>query len=231
MATAASWKTFLRADALIHKTAPPPPLANCKNRFNLEAWLISAARSVLLPCCLLLLSGCLDGGGSSGTSAGLPPDPGEMGKLTLDGVDINGNDVRDDVEIFIAERAGEIMEASRSTATDVSQVRRALTQLARSMLGDIALYSSRTSTSVPESSTPAVVDLSDARKTDILKSGQRAIQCMSSRNLDLEEEILRMRFSVIDTTARHVAYRGIDKALAGAFYEYEFLDDMRSACE
>ncbi len=153
-----------------------------------------------------------------------------MGKLTLDGVDIDGNDVRDDVEIFIAERAREI-EASRSMATDVSQVRRALTQLARSMLGDIALYSSMTSTSVPESSTPAVVDLPDARKTGLLKSGQRAIQCMSSHNLDLEEEILRMRFSVINTTARYVAYRGIDEALDGAFYEYEFLDDMGSACE
>ncbi len=213
---------------------PPPPLVNCKNRFDFEACRVSTVRSALLSCCLLLLSGCLDGGGSGGDSVALPPHPGEIGKLTLEGVDINGNGVRDDVEIFVAERAGEIgeiMEASRSTTTDVSQVRDALTQLARSMLGDIALYSTMTSTSVPGSSTPVVVDLSDARKTDILKSGQRAIQCLFSRNLDVEEEILRMRFSVIDTTARYVAYRGIDEALAGAFYEYEFLDDMRSACE
>ena len=57
--------------------------------------------------------------------AKLPPDPGEAGKLTIDGVDSNGNGVRDDVEIFIAEKWGhsERAVAALTTVAKVTQMR------------------------------------------------------------------------------------------------------------
>lgn len=64
---------------------------------------------------ICLLTGC-GGGGSSGANPtpiptatptpneppGLPPDPGEAGKVTLEGIDSNHNGLRDDVERYIA---------------------------------------------------------------------------------------------------------------------------------
>lgn len=38
--------------------------------------------------------------------ANLPPDPGEAGKKTLEGIDADGDGVRDDIQIYIAENYG-----------------------------------------------------------------------------------------------------------------------------
>jgi len=57
------------------------------------------------------LGGCKGGGDSDGGGTGfqpvgggltLPPDPGEAGKVTLAGIDSDGNGVRDDVQRYIA---------------------------------------------------------------------------------------------------------------------------------
>ncbi len=40
---------------------------------------------------------------------GLPPDPGAEGKITLQGVDSNGNGVRDDIEIYIELKYGDLL--------------------------------------------------------------------------------------------------------------------------
>ena len=54
---------------------------------------------------LFLFIGCGSGGGSDSIAdANLPPDPGEAGKATLLGIDVNNNGVRDDVERYIAFR-------------------------------------------------------------------------------------------------------------------------------
>ena len=56
----------------------------------------------------------------------LPPDPGEAGKQTLEGIDFDGYGVRDDVQRWIA-----------LTQPDSSDIRQALSQLARAQQASI----------------------------------------------------------------------------------------------
>jgi hypothetical protein len=83
---------------------------------------------ILLSTFILLTIGCESkGGGSSGGNGGnneggangdgiydlypdLPPDPGEAGKVTLEGIDSNNDGVRDDLEIAIYEYASKTEE-------------------------------------------------------------------------------------------------------------------------
>ena len=74
---------------------------------------------VLMILVALTLYACVGGGGDSGdgsdsgdsggsfylgdfNESGLPPDPGEDGKLTIEGIDFDDDGVRDDVQRFIA---------------------------------------------------------------------------------------------------------------------------------
>ncbi|MEN7982545.1 MAG: hypothetical protein ABFQ65_03800 [Nanoarchaeota archaeon] len=77
-----------------------------------------------------VLFGCLpgnEGGGDSGSGNGdtvsLPPDPGEEGKRTLEGIDSDGDGVRDDVQIAIYHRYpdDEMKRAALTQSTKASQ--------------------------------------------------------------------------------------------------------------
>jgi hypothetical protein len=52
-------------------------------------------------------------------SAELPPDPGEAGRATLAGVDVNDNGVRDDLERYIAQHFGADPRVRRAVANAV----------------------------------------------------------------------------------------------------------------
>ena len=168
---------------------------------------------------LLLLSGCFDGGGSGGGNepSDLPPDPGEAGMRTLLGIDSNNNGLRDDVERAVHERAQEL--TAQNAQTDPAITRQALTQLAKNMLNDITMYDRLASTNI---SLPATVILTDTQKSDIFQSGERAVRCLLSMDLNLEQEVLQLRSVILNTTARYTAYHEIDAALAGTLYEHNY---------
>ena len=76
-----------------------------------------------------LLAGCGGGGGGDdgggetvqqASSNGLPPDPGEAGKATLEGIDSDGDGVRDDVQRYIS-----------STYKDNEKAQKIITQFAK----------------------------------------------------------------------------------------------------
>ncbi len=69
----------------------------------------------------------------SPAAPGLPPDPGKKGEETLEGIDSNQNEVRDDVERHIGTKY-----------TDSAKTRAALMQYAQAMQENIVAFSSKT---------------------------------------------------------------------------------------
>jgi hypothetical protein len=72
---------------------------------------ILSVRQILSLGLLVILVGCGGGGGASSSSSttngiNVPPAPGSEAKSTLTGIDVNGNGVRDEVEIALAQTYG-----------------------------------------------------------------------------------------------------------------------------
>lgn len=59
-------------------------------------------------------------------AAALPPDPGEAGRATLAGVDVNDNGVRDDLERHIAQHFGDDPRVRRAVANAVIATQQAI---------------------------------------------------------------------------------------------------------
>ena len=77
---------------------------------------------------VLFLSACDGGGGNGSNNAvnpstipeGLPPDPGEAGKLTVEGIDSDNDGVRDDIQRYIAIEYQD-SEKTRRVLTDMAK--------------------------------------------------------------------------------------------------------------
>ena len=145
----------------------------------------------------LSLFGCNDGGGSGssndpGANTGsLPPDPGEAGKATLQGVDSDNNGVRDDVQIAIYERY----------PNDETK-RNALTQKAKALQEAIVAGDSSSSDALNQAS-KSIID---------------AVDCLHERVGDSTAEIGFLEQEVVNTSDRSEAYIKFNEALSGQFF-------------
>lgn len=69
----------------------------------------------------LSLTACGSGGGSSDTSTTLPPDPGEAGMVTLEGIDSDNDGVRDDIQRWIALENDDVSEKAKQRFTNLTK--------------------------------------------------------------------------------------------------------------
>jgi hypothetical protein len=120
----------------------------------------------------------------------LPPDPGEVGKETLAGIDTDGNMVRDDIDRYIV-----------FTYPDSAKVREALKQEARSM-------------------TPFLLDADDKQKSrEHSLTSDQAWYCLSHvfnddlDRADVAESVMRVQ--LLNTRERSRAYNKADAQLGG----------------
>ncbi|MDR2906020.1 MAG: hypothetical protein LBU73_08715 [Helicobacteraceae bacterium] len=142
---------------------------------------------------LVGLTGCF-GGNSGGSSKNdpkfnLPNDPGAAGKATLEGIDSNGNGVRDDIEIKIHEYAPK---------PDQEELRSALMQYAKGLQGVLAAGASENQ----EKAMQAYLESS------------RAIACQMMKS-DSETEASDLLRWTANTKERSDAYQKYSKMLNG----------------
>ena len=135
-------------------------------------------------------------------SGGLPPDPGEAGKVTVAGVDSNGNGVRDDIERYIA-----------LTYPNSEKTRRALTDFAIGM--QAALLSDR--------------DIAKVNAATTIES--KALDCVEyiEETLPPRRGLWEsLRAEILNTKLRSLAYYTYNKLLAGA--SYSLPDSLNTDC-
>jgi hypothetical protein len=121
----------------------------------------------------------------------LPPDPGEAGKQTLDGIDSNGNGVRDDIERFIALRY----------ANSPSLIN-ALNQYATTLQGFFANNASE-----------VLIQQADSAR-------RRAAKCWDYLSPQDERQALdELEAEFVNTTERLRAYLDTDELLGGRTYQ------------
>ncbi len=153
--------------------------------------------STRLPILLLILSAGLWGCDTSSDT--LPPDPGEPGRTTLTGIDSDTDGIRDDVQRYIAQ-----------TYPD-QPTRKALTQVARSMLDGIRLAGTQSAS------------------LDNLTAMTRGIECtVSVRTTDSHEVLSGLREAVVNTQARFQAYITLDAHAGGG--TFIAADNPASSC-
>lgn len=121
----------------------------------------------------------------------LPPDPGDAGKVTLQGVDSDGDSVRDDVQIFIIERYPN--DEGKQTV---------LVQNAKALQEAVVTGNSR--------DTNAIIQAA--------KSMIDSVDCMHARMEDPSSEISLLEDEVINTSERSEAYIRFNEALSGQFF-------------
>jgi len=165
------------------------------------------SKSVLFFLLLLSISGCGGGSDSStpsdqGTnSSNLPPDPGDAGKATLQGIDSDSDGVRDDVQIAIYERY-----------PNDEPKRNALTQQAKALQEAIISGDSSNSNTINQVS-KLVID---------------AVDCLHEKVGDATSEIGFLEQKVVNTSDRSEAYIKFNEALNGQFFGG---DDTNNPCE
>lgn len=138
-------------------------------------------------------SGC--GGGSSNDQGSkavvLPPDPGAVGKTTLQGIDTDTDGVRDDVQIAIYNRY----------PSDESK-RKALTQKAKALQAALSAGESEDINTMVEAS-KAVIN---------------AVDCLHERVSDPSAEIGFLEDKVVNTSDRSGAYIKFNESQNGQFF-------------
>ena len=162
----------------------------------------SRFRFVSIIVLITILSACGGGSDSSSNSINLPPDPGEDGKLTLEGIDSDNDGLRDDLQIAVYNRF-----------PDDDPTRAALVQRAKALQEAIIAGDSLISSEVNTAA----------------KSILKAVECMhakvknpASPDLFFLEELL------VNTSARADAYINFNEMLSGQSFS---IDVSESSCE
>ena len=162
------------------------------------------------------IAGCGGGGGSQGSGTpvvvtptppvpdGLPPDPGASGKLTLAGVDVDVDGVRDDIQRYIA-----------VNHPDSAKERAALTQDAKVMQA-------------------ALLDANDKAKSvqhgeEASKSSECLWYTFGSVDVAYQAEI-SLRAVALNTDERNRAYFLYDSQLGGEVFKGTPYDQLASTC-
>ncbi len=137
-----------------------------------------------------------------GPGGGLPPDPGEEGKATLEGIDSDGDGIRDDIQRFIA-----------LTHPDSEKLRAALTQFTRVVQEALLVRDDK------------------ALSLNAASSSDRAIECidflLGSGAADVTNELLA---EILKTVERSRAYLTYDAQLFGGIFPSAPLSQWRSSC-
>ncbi|MFO7983375.1 MAG: hypothetical protein R6V08_07995 [Desulfuromonadales bacterium] len=137
-------------------------------------------------------------------SLNLPPDPGEAGDATLEGVDVNGNGVRDDIERWIG-----------LTYRDSKKARLALTQAYYAMQGFMI--------HADQGDRDAVYDDMTAM--------QRAGECIDSILPERGYQMLReLKARVVNTAARVEADRQASRMLGGGSFPGRPFSKWKEIC-
>ena len=133
---------------------------------------------------------------------GLPPDPGEVGEATLEGIDSDGDGIRDDIQRFIT-----------LTHSDSARTRAALGQYAKAM--QVALLDAGSKT--------------DSIKHS--RAAGHAIDCLyhvrSDDAFDVSGELLAQ---ILNTDERNLTYFQYDAQLSGQFFPSTPLDLWKLSC-
>jgi hypothetical protein len=132
----------------------------------------------------------------------LPPDPGEAGKATLEGIDADGDGIRDDIQRYIA-----------LTYPESSKTRAALRQAA------IALQ--KTILESPDEESALNTTELEARASECI----RYIHPDEGRNID---NMLIAEF--LNTPERSRAYLEYDSKLGGHVFGTKDLDEYKTSC-
>lgn len=136
----------------------------------------------------------------------LPPDPGEAGKATVAGVDVDEDGVRDDIQRYIA-----------LNYQESARLRSALTQHAKAMHQAVLWETSKAK--------PTETILSD-----LLKS----LDCLSHIAADpyeTYEHMARLRAAILDTHQRSVSYARFNVHIGGRTIDQTPRDKRAENCE
>lgn len=144
-------------------------------------------------CCSFLIFSILISCSSSSSQhdpladLGLPPDPGEAGKATIEGIDSDEDGVRDDIQRYIA-----------LTYPEQPEIQKALRQLAKA---DQAL----------------LIDADDEAKTmENERKTSAAIECLFSKDIENTSQIFKkMEAEYLNTKERILAQNKADSHLSG----------------
>ena len=145
------------------------------------------------------------GGGESGggvqPTTSLPPDPGVAGKQTIEGIDSDGDGVRDDVQRYI-----------KLTYSD-APTQQALVQYAKAQQVMMLASTSK--------------EQAIANATAIVKS----IECLSSVHSDDFTEVMQAtRLQLLNTEARVRAYITANSQASGAVFAVTDSEESASSC-
>lgn len=164
------------------------------------------------------LSGCSGNGESSTISTeqqtqeqpavvddgGLPPDPGEVGMATLEGIDSDADGVRDDVQRYIA-----------TTHPDSEKTRAILTQYAKALQKALLDAGSKE------------LSMQNAEKINLTSEcGDFILSIEVYRNI-----LKKLRPEILNTDARSKAYLQYDDQLGGEVFRSIQYDQRASACD
>ena len=142
-------------------------------------------RLLVVALVLIVLPAC----GSSEPDDGLPPDPGEAGRATLEGIDSDEDGLRDDVQRWIA------------LTYEDEPTRQALTQTARAVLTGLQVSTDREAS------------------IDQLVAMTRGIECTVATRGDAARTALDgLREAMVDTEARARAYVALDAHGGGGIF-------------
>ena len=169
----------------------------------------------VLACLVAVLSIPACGGSGGGTApsddsppatGNLPPDPGDAGLVTVEGIDSDGDGVRDDVQRFIA------LEYSES-----AKVKAALTQIAVSMQDQLFAGSSK------------------QRSLAVASGTMRAMECLMSiqTSMDAEKVVDSVRLlqgEILNTRERWNAYALFDEQMWGEVVASVPLEQHETSC-
>lgn len=134
---------------------------------------------------------------------GLPPDPGEAGKATLEGVDSDGDGVRDDIERYIA-----------FNHADSERIRKALTSYSLGMQAALLSEGNR------DQAFAAV------------EQGNRAVDCLLYLKGEQAPEIRKaLRAEYLNTYERSGAYRQYNSLLSGTEFTLVTEDERKARCD
>jgi hypothetical protein len=188
------------------------------NRFKNYKTVLVVIAALLLFAGWCGVTGCGGGGGSSSGSAvatntnvptpdnlNLPPDPGEAGKATLEGIDSDGDGVRDDIQRYIA-----------LTYPKSEKARAALTQEAKVMQA-------------------ALVDANDKEKSvQHGRESGRSSECLLYvfGTVDAKRETrFKMEEIIFNTDERNRAYFTYNDQLGNEVFSSIPYDERASACD
>lgn len=188
---------------------------------NMKKYLLIAAGVIVIILAGCSLTGCGGGGNNNGATSvvtppadtlppvvddsGLPPDPGEAGKATLEGIDSDNDGVRDDVQRYIA-----------LTYPDSERTRAALTQYAK----------------VRQNS---LLDADDKEKSiRHAEESDKTGACLWYILGSLDERIKvrnSLKSVILNTDERNYAYFTYDSQLGGEVFQSVPYDERASSCE